>query len=671
MATVGSMELVYSPPPPRYASSTTVEQVFIGSAPAYVCVACTLPFLYPSRGTERWQRAVRAGVINDPDAVAFLSSVCVRMCSLSGGTDSNGVALGTCSSCYAHVLPSGKGRGQECHSVLHSSVSTNNFAKYCPGPAALPFLWVPDKARAQHALAPSQRDKVCSACKSKAEGATRAARRHPTGVPTAVGRISGPPLTQARWQECSIVGVAVEPNRGTPWVLSEGPTTSIAPDSGTVEELLIEHIRRERPEEISVSFVNGRKRMYRRVVQGVKADVGPRQHRRRRAATAALVSARLAASPASITTAMAAVYRRAQSAGGAVGPFFSLSVRKQTEFKATHRISGVTWAHIRSFLGGRSSGLASREALMRDRAAAAGERGAAVTTDETGAYLVSPRAAVQALLDNLVAQGIFEECPVRDPSSSSRPIPVTSAAEGEGAGGGAVCAATARRSSLRLGGGFDIDLPGQLQADWALGGYGPRPALGAPGGTSPTGAADVGADHAAGRTVHPSDPALADVAVTPRQAGDDLGSGSPSRTVGGLAAPGRASPTAPATLTERRCGHSPQHAAATDTDVSGQPPILLCFGMDKGGRESTVKVWLGIANQRCAAGTGSSVASLAPTWRRPGTATRGHQVPEHACRVVMVGGRGPCPALGCGGLRYPHVREGFPVGFCILVMDLI
>eukprot|EP00170_Pyropia_yezoensis_P002348 contig_9845_g2352 len=29
--------------------------------------------------------------------------------------------------------------------------------------------------------------------------------------------------------------------------------------------------------------------------------------------------------------------------------------------------------------------------------------------------------------------------------------------------------------------------------------------------------------------------------------------------------------------------------------------------MDKGGRESTVKVWLGIANQRCAAGTGSSI----------------------------------------------------------------
>lgn len=99
----------------RYASSTTVEQVFIGSAPAYICVACSLPFLYPSRGTERWQRAVRAGVINDPDAVAFLSSISVRKCSLSGGTDSNGVALGTCSLCYAHVLPSGQGRGQECH----------------------------------------------------------------------------------------------------------------------------------------------------------------------------------------------------------------------------------------------------------------------------------------------------------------------------------------------------------------------------------------------------------------------------------------------------------------------------------------------------------------------------------------------------------------------------
>lgn len=65
------------------------------------------------------------------------------------------------------------------------------------------------------------------------------------------------------------------------------------------------------------------------------------------------------------------------------------------------------------------------------------------------------------------------------------------------------------------------------------------------------------------------------------------------------------------------------------------------------------------------------VASLTPPWRRPGTATRWHQVPEHARHVVMVGGRGPSPALGRGGLRYPHVTEGLLMGFYIFVRDLI
>lgn len=38
-----------------------------------------------------------------------------------------------------------------------------------------------------------------------------------------------------------------------------------------------------------------------------------------------------------------------------------------------------------------------------------------------------------------------------------------------------------------------------------------------------------------------------------------------------------------------------------------KPPVHLCFGMDKGGRESTVKVSLGITNQKCPSGAGASI----------------------------------------------------------------
>lgn len=129
-------------------------------------------------------------------------------------------------------------------------------------------------------------------------------------------------------------------------------------------------------------------------MQAIKPEVGPRQQRRREAAAAALLSARLGVTPDVIKGDMAAVYRRTRSAGGAVAPIFSLSIRQQTELKATRRISGVTWSHIRSFMGGSTSPVASREALRRDRAEAAAERGALVTADSTGAYLVSPRGAV-------------------------------------------------------------------------------------------------------------------------------------------------------------------------------------------------------------------------------------------------------------------------------------
>jgi len=74
-----------------------------------------------------------------------------------------------------------------------------------------------------------------------------------------------------------------------------------------------------------------------------------------------------------------------------------------------NRISGVTWTRIRAFLGGASSGLASWEALRRDSDLAAREERNRVTTSAAGAFLLSPRAAVQAFLDDIVLSQRFLE----------------------------------------------------------------------------------------------------------------------------------------------------------------------------------------------------------------------------------------------------------------------
>ncbi|KAK1858622.1 hypothetical protein I4F81_001223 [Pyropia yezoensis] len=64
-----------------------------------------------SGATQRWQKAVRAGVISDGDAVQFCSSAAVRQCVLAGGKDTNGVRLGTCSACYYKNPPAAMRKG--------------------------------------------------------------------------------------------------------------------------------------------------------------------------------------------------------------------------------------------------------------------------------------------------------------------------------------------------------------------------------------------------------------------------------------------------------------------------------------------------------------------------------------------------------------------------------
>lgn len=509
----------------RFTASLLVERVFIGAAPAYVCVVCLSPFLYPGGGTDRWRRAVHAGVIIDHEATAFNASVPERRCAVSGGSDTNGVSLGTCLSCYRLHPGVGKRRGQACGSLLHPPLSTSAVVKSRPGPACLPFLWDTSKARSQLQLPPAGRENVCSGCKSKAEKCSREARRPPS-QPDAVG---------------------AEPSAEL--VFTRGPALTVKPDSGTVPELLSNYVRQSRPDEIAVKFSNGRTRTYRRVVTAVKPKVSTRQDRRRRAETTALVSARLAVSPTAIAAAMSAVYKQAQESHGVfIAPFNSLSVRQQTKFKVANRISSVTWSRIRAFLGGRSSGLASREALRKDMADAASEEGAQVTADSSGAFLVSPRAAVQGLLDHLVAGGGFLECPIGPMS---------------------------RSSSKRHGATDATGDTGQACPPRAGSGAPNAPAVGVAGPHAPLSGMGANCNAPSG-----SDQGAAD--VHPIGSRPDGSSPSPDQGVGG-------GPT------------------GGDAHTAAKPPIHLCFGMDKGGHESTVKVWLGIANQRCPSGAGASI----------------------------------------------------------------
>ncbi|KAK1863009.1 hypothetical protein I4F81_005574 [Pyropia yezoensis] len=329
------------PPPPRHIACVRVNEVFIGAAPAFVCVVCLLSFLRPGRGTERWQKAVRAGVIGDDDAVQFCSSVSVRRCVLAGGKDTNGVRLGTCSACYYKNPPAAirKGCPNPCQPLVHKPGSSPRTAAASPGPACLTFLWNPDKADVQRQLPPRQRDKVCKGCKSRAERASRSAPPTASAAP--------PPAPPSPRRQVSLTSVSVSPAVAPAphhFSMVTGPSLTIEPDSDTIKGLIDAHVEKTKPEEIRVTFVKGARRIYRRIIIPRKAVVGERQDRRRRADAIAQVSTTLCVKPADIASVMVPILRRAQSQGASIAPFHSLSVREQTRFKVAKRISGVTWA---------------------------------------------------------------------------------------------------------------------------------------------------------------------------------------------------------------------------------------------------------------------------------------------------------------------------------------
>jgi len=448
-------------------------------------------------------------------------------------------------------------------------VSTDKPAAAIPGPACLPFSWGSKDAELQHGLPPKQRTKVCAACKSRAEALSRNVPP-PSRSQVHVDAVedSAPPAPA----ETTPVRPSSPRTAGPDTALVISPLSgfSVEPDSSTVPALLGAFVRGAGGDELVTRFSNGRKRVYRRVVTSRKAEVGCRQSRRRRAVAAATVRPLFpAADAAAIAAPMRIICGAARTTGVGVALFQSLSVRQQLECKVANRISGVTLKRIRAFLGGATSGLASREALRRDSDLAAGEERNRVTTSAAGAFLVSPRAAVQALLDDIVRSEGFLECPVSEEWRSSRgrePAPGVAAADGSGN--------TAAASS------------GSDSSDWTDEPESECESNTSGGRVSPSGAGDGGRG---GR-------GLSDL---PRAAGDGStccrgGPSEPRSSVDGGGAPSGG----------ERSGPCSDEGATTPNPA--MPAVQLCFGMDKGGRQSTVKVYLGIANQAHPASVGNS-----------------------------------------------------------------
>ena len=92
--------------------------------------------------------------------------------------------------------------------------------------------------------------------------------------------------------------------------------------------------------------------------------------------------------------------------------------------------SDETWGRIRRLMGGSLSGLASAPAMRTDGKAAFSEPRNRVNSTPVGATLVSLRAALEALVENLVARNQFIERPV-----SGRPAGETLLAFGLDKGG--------------------------------------------------------------------------------------------------------------------------------------------------------------------------------------------------------------------------------------------
>lgn len=335
-------------------ASLSVHKDFLGTPLALVCSHCTYPFVGDSQPGRRWREAVTMGVNQEGEAVALAAAAPLRKCSVSGPVDIRGVPTGTCSVCYRRARKrsvSGSQTGSGGHYQDFKTVLRPDFRV---APTKLERKWL------------KPLDVVPLPWRASADGA---------------GKASVAPATAA---------------------------------------LVTHRPGEKRPEEIKIKLFSGGTRTYTHDVTPRKDEVGPRQKRRRAALASAAVGQVLIIEPGFLTAAVRDLRRRANQRGGvAVAPVavanVPLSVRMQNQFILDNNMSRTLWQRVRLLMGGRASGLASRELLRRDLRTAQAEARNLVMSDGQGAFLVTPRAAVRGLLDDLLAVGQFFERLLRGP----------------------------------------------------------------------------------------------------------------------------------------------------------------------------------------------------------------------------------------------------------------
>jgi len=184
----------------------------------------------------------------------------------------------------------------------------------------------------------------------------------------------------------------------------------------SVDAIVSAHLVAEKPRAFRARSGNGRDISYTRETLSRKAVAGPRQARRRSLEASSAVARLCRENEAGLENVLGDVCRRAQDAGIMAvvpsGAFAALPVSLQTQFVVANSISSETWQRIRRLMGGSPSGLASAADMRADGRAAFSEVRNRVTSTPVGATLVSVRAAVEALVEDLLARNQIIERPV-------------------------------------------------------------------------------------------------------------------------------------------------------------------------------------------------------------------------------------------------------------------
>lgn len=381
-------------------ASLLIDKALPGTPLAFVCSACASPFVRDSQAGRLWRQAVTSGVNIEGPAVALLAAAPLRKCAVSGPADSRGVPTGTCSVCYLRARKRASLGAQDRPSGGRQALETARLPGcHVPPPPPLETVWVPG---------------VDVAPLPWRAPADRAAR------------VSGTVRASDSGEEPLRDGPVGKADRRV--------TVALVGNGRVAATLLNDYLAATRPGTIKVTFGNGSVRIYQRETIPRKAEVGPRQKRRRVAEAAAAVGRVLGAEPGLLVATVEDLCRRARQSGGVVvapaaAALAPPSVRLQTQFILDNNISRTLWQRVRLFLGGPASGLASREVLRRDLGEAQAEERNQVTSDGAGAFLVTPRAAVQGLIGDLLASGEFLERATR--GRDGKEIEAVSAFEGQ------------------------------------------------------------------------------------------------------------------------------------------------------------------------------------------------------------------------------------------------